>query len=71
MRAIGRFLFEPQEPLWRYCLLAFPCALIPSIMLAVLAEVIARTLGADATRLQPPEHSATLAHGFSVVLISP
>src|SRR5262245_22054126 len=71
MYAIARFLFEPREPLWRWCLHAFAYALIGSFTLITLAQVFAQAMGADLSRLHAPEHQPTLAYGFSAVVLGP
>ena len=71
MQAIRRFLLEPYLPLWRYCLLAFPLALIPSVAIYGAAESIARALGADLSRLRPPDHEVTLFSAFGIIVFAP
>jgi hypothetical protein len=71
MQAIRRFLLEPRPPLWRYCLLAFPLALIPSLTLSILAFAVAGALGAEVEHLKPPRHDATITTAFGFIIFAP
>jgi len=47
VNATRALLFDTSMPLWRYCLLAFPIALLPSLALFASANVILRALVVD------------------------
>ena len=69
--ALQRFLFHPGGPLWRYCLLAAPLAIIPSIISTAIICALLETLGVNTSALLPlgPEH--TFKGFFGVVVGAP
>jgi membrane protease YdiL (CAAX protease family) len=69
--AIRALLFDTSAPLWRACLLAFPIAMIPSVVLFAFAYTGLRALGVDVARIQPPEVHATVADAFGAIVFSP
>jgi hypothetical protein len=71
MQAICVFLFRPNMSLTRYCLLAIPVSLIPSITLLALVWVVFTSLGADPKVLAAPERKATFGTFFGAVLFAP
>jgi hypothetical protein len=70
-QALKRFLLSPDLPLWKYCLIAFPVAMIPSIAFAAIAHFTFLLLGINADLLSPPDTAVTVKEVFGVVLVSP
>jgi hypothetical protein len=66
-----RFLFDPRLPLWKYCLIALPVALVPSIFLAVIAHFTLVWLGVDVEALKPPDRSLSGRELFGSILMAP
>jgi len=64
-------LFDTSMPLWRYCLLAFPIAIVPSLALSVFAYATLRALGVGVAHLKGPEVHATVLDAFGLVVFSP
>jgi hypothetical protein len=64
-------LFDPVEPMWRYCLIAVPTALVPSIILFAGALGVLRFAGVDVQRFMPPETSASVGDFIGAVIFSP
>ncbi|MDM0022651.1 CPBP family intramembrane glutamic endopeptidase [Variovorax saccharolyticus] len=50
---VGRFLFRPRRPLWRFCLVAAPLALGPSLLISALIILALKLAGVDSLRLSP------------------
>ena len=71
MNATRALLFDTSMPLWRYCLLAFPIALLPSLALFASANAILRALGVDPDHFQAPQIHATVLDAFGAVVFSP
>jgi hypothetical protein len=71
MQKVRRFLLDPRPPLWRYCLLAFPLALVPSLTLAILAFTVAVAFGVDTAHLQPPHRDATINTALNLIVFAP
>lgn len=66
------FLVEPPTmPLWRYALLTFPLALIPSLVLYQCVEWLLIFLGVDVTAISPPKIVGTPGEIFGIVIFSP
>jgi membrane protease YdiL (CAAX protease family) len=68
---VREFLFVPRVPLWRYCLLAFPAALIPSLVSVSVAFGIFSILGANLAAIAAPDRSATAGEVFGAVVFAP
>jgi hypothetical protein len=64
-------LFDTSMPLWRYCLIVFPIAILPSLALSSLAYVILRALGMGAAPLKGPEVHATVLDAFGLLVFAP
>jgi membrane protease YdiL (CAAX protease family) len=72
MRWLRDFLFgAPVGPLWRYCLVALPVALIPSIALAVAAWWVLTLLEVDIASISPPHREITIGRFFGTVVFAP
>jgi hypothetical protein len=71
MQAIRAFLFHPTTTLTRYCLLAIPFCLIPSITLLALAWGVFTLLGVDPKLMTAPERKATFDAFFGSVIFAP
>jgi len=70
MEGVRKFLFDPQLPLWRYCLIAVPLALIPSLVFSSFASWLAGALGFHLT--SAPDIPLSLETAlFWVVVLSP
>ena len=57
--------------LWKDCLLAFPIAFFPSILLYAVAEAVLRAFGADVSHMQAPQRSVTVVEVLGSVLFAP
>ena len=68
---VKRFLLRPTVPLWKYCLLAFPLALVPSILLALIARQVFVMLGANVDLISAPDLKATMGEFFGAVVFAP
>jgi len=71
LQILCAFLLSPPRPLWRYCLLAFPVALLPSAILSALAQAAVGWLGIDASTLSAPDREATLGEVFGALVFAP
>ena len=65
MQKICNFLFDTGKPLWRFCLLAFPLAFIPSIGLVAGVNWLFDVLGVHFNGVPP--HYAGTAYDFLIV----
>jgi hypothetical protein len=52
INALLSFLLKPRLPLWRYCLVIFPLALLPSVGLLALADGLLQAVSVDLTPLE-------------------
>lgn len=68
---LKRFLFNPTIPLWRYCLLAFPLAIIPSVLFSVTARQLFVLAGVNVNLISPPDRSVSLFEVFGSVVFAP
>jgi membrane protease YdiL (CAAX protease family) len=64
-------LFAPTRPLWQFTLLAVPVALVPSLLLSLLAWTVAGAAGLDPARHAPPEFVPSGRVLFAVVVFAP
>ena len=58
-------------PLWRYCLFAFPVALLPSIVLLWLARTALTAIGIDTELIAEPDQGFSWRGAFAAVAIGP
>jgi hypothetical protein len=65
------FLSIPSPPLWRFCLLAFPLALIPSVALYVGVRVLLAAIHVNTAALAPRSIPITPWTVFGMVILSP
>ena len=65
------FLSIPSPPLWRFCLLAFPLALIPSIALVVTVRTLLGAIDVNTVALLPRRIPITPWTVFAIVIFSP
>ncbi len=65
------FSLDRRESLWKDCVLAFPIALIPSILLYTSATAVLRAFGADLSQMQAPQRSVTVVDALGSVLFAP
>ena len=65
------FLSIPSPPLWRLCLLAFPLALIPSVVLYVSVRVLLGAIHVNIAGLIPRSIPITPWTVFGMVIFSP
>lgn len=70
IRPIKRLL-SPSVPLWRYCLEAWPIALIPSGLLVILAFGVFMLVGTPIEMVAAPSRTASLSDFFGVVIFAP
>ena len=61
MQFLRSILFERSRPFWQFCLLAFPVALIPSIVLLGCIHLLLAAAGANMALLDSPEREASMA----------
>ncbi|MES2026459.1 MAG: CPBP family glutamic-type intramembrane protease [Pseudomonadota bacterium] len=71
VQPIQTFLFSPTLPLWRYCLLAFPLASIPSLVLLFMATTTFTLNGIDISTIQTPARDLTLTTVILSIVIAP
>jgi membrane protease YdiL (CAAX protease family) len=72
VRRVRTFLFAPPTiPLWRYCLLLVPLALIPTIALYLLAHWLLGLAGVNVAAMSRPAKSATLGGAILSVVFAP
>lgn len=65
------FLLRPSLPLWKFCLAAFPLALIPSMALFASVYLLLAAVGVDLNGIQRPSPSATATGLFGAVVVAP
>ncbi|MDM0028118.1 hypothetical protein [Variovorax saccharolyticus] len=69
---VGSFLFSPRRPLWRFCLVAVPLALVPSLFISGLLLLVLKLAGVETLRLLPSfSLQLTWTWLAKVVLIGP
>ncbi len=66
-----QFLFDPQLPLWRYCLLAFPVFTLPAMAISGAARGLFTLAGVDLDLIAPPSHDLTIIYIFGLIVFSP
>jgi membrane protease YdiL (CAAX protease family) len=71
MQSLRMLLFDPRMPLWRWCLIAWPLAMIPSMLLVMLLHTALGWWGVDAEALSPPVFAATWRMLLLVVVVAP
>jgi hypothetical protein len=71
MKPLQAFLFGPTMPLWRWCLIAWPVAMLPSLLLVMLVHAALGMWGVDADALSPPVFGTTWAMLVLVVVVAP
>ena len=72
LQYLSGFLFgEHEGPLWRYCLIAFPLALLPSFALLTGVVLAFLAVGVDISGLMRPAISATWSDFFGSVVFAP
>lgn len=71
IQALKQFLFKPDLPLWRYCLIAFPVALIPSLALSAAAAQVLVWAGVNVDLIGAPALKATFAEALGAIVVSP
>ena len=65
------FLFTSEMPLWKYCLIAFPVALVPSIVLLGSVALVLGALVVQVEILLPPETEVSVGAAFSAIVVAP
>lgn len=73
---IRKFLLEPIQPLWRYCLIALPITLLPTVILFVIACGILSFIGVNVNALllqKTPivKETSVIVLAFGSVVIAP
>jgi hypothetical protein len=71
MKSLRAFLFDPAMPLWRWCLIAWPLAMVPSLMLVMLLHGLLGWWGIDPDTLSPPVFGTSWGMLFLVVVVAP
>lgn len=72
IRRLRSFLFDaPAMPLWRYALLSFPLALIPSLALSQSVQWILIFFGVDVASISPSGTIATPGAVFGSIVFAP
>ena len=71
MQRLRAFLLAPQMPLWRYCLLAFPLALIPSAIFLALAQTLFAVSGVDTSAIGVTEKRLVLSEVLGATVFAP
>lgn len=64
-------LLSPKVPLWRYSLEAWPIALIPSVLLFVLASGLLALAGVSLESVAPPAREVSVSTFLGVVIFAP
>ena len=62
MQYLLRFLLAPSMALWKYCLCIAPLAIVPSVLLFILAILLADAVGVDVAAYSGPAREATLTN---------
>ena len=71
LRRLRVFLLRPGLPLWRHALLAWPLALLPSLLLVAAAMGVLLALGLDPRAYGPPSRQVTAAEFAGAVIMAP
>lgn len=64
-------LLSPKVSLWRYCLEAWPIALIPSVLLFVLATGLLALAGVSLESIAPPAREVSVSTFLGAVIFAP
>ena len=68
---LGTRLLSPKVSLWRYSLEAWPIALIPSVLLIVLATGLFALAGVSLESIAPPAREVSILNFLGVVIFAP
>jgi hypothetical protein len=71
MRAFSKFLLQPEVPLWKYCLVAYPLAMIPSIIFYALVRGTLAAAGLNVGAISAPDRSTSLGEVLGSVAFAP
>ncbi len=71
MKALLSFLLQPRWPLWRYCLVAFPIACLPSVALVSGAVLLLEVSGIDTKEFRAPNRFLTFREFLGMVVFAP
>ena len=71
MQSLRSFIVRPQIPLWQYCILAVPVALIPSGLLAWAARFVFASAGVDLSLVSPPDRQFSASELFGTAVFAP
>lgn len=70
-RRLERFLFAPTLPLWRYSIVAYLLASLPSLLLTAIAIAVFTLAGMDISTLRAPAHSLTIPAMMMTAIFAP
>lgn len=71
MHRLLRLLLRPDIALWRYCLYAWPLAIIPSVCFVLAARFTVEAFGRNASAYSAPARDVTLGSVFGGVVFAP
>jgi hypothetical protein len=71
MASAKSILLLHDQFIWRYCLLAFPLALLPSIGLYTLAMIVVDALGLDHAAFSAPDRTISFWELFGGLVFAP
>jgi hypothetical protein len=71
MQYLLRFLLAPSMALWKYCLCLVPLAIVPSVLLSILAILLADAVGVDVAAHSAPARDATFRSFMGAVVFAP
>lgn len=70
-KSLKEFLFTPQMPLWRWCLLAFLLAFVPTTVLVLLLVGALHLAGVDFQTLVRAPMQVSASTALLVILLAP
>lgn len=70
-RSLSAFLFAPQMPLWRWCLLAFVLAFVPTTILVLLVVGWLHLAGVDIRTLARAPMQVSASTALVLILLAP
>jgi hypothetical protein len=71
MPVFSKLLLQPTIPLWKYCLIAYPLAMLPSMVFYGLARVSLAAAGVDVDAISAPDRSVSLGEVLGTVAFAP
>lgn len=72
MRNLRAFLFGEQNgSLWRYCLIAFPLAILPSFAFVAIVYLLFDVADVDRSSIMAPDRTATRSQVLGAIVFAP